>query len=202
MKKVVIDTDYFNFITHDLSDDSLFLEIIRELKYEPVMHEFVYKQELHEHSFVKCLVDKHIITIYDYDSLTKDQADATEYERLFKYAYFELNAKRFVDAMVIRDYRHEKENLGEIHSTILARLMGYDILMSNDGGAKSLAGKLSTLRSHIHVYNIEDTFTELITPEKSSIKWTKIKNVVKQLKNNGNKTDTEKYMRIRNKWVD
>ncbi len=202
MKKVVIDTDYFRVITQDYTNDELFLKVMQELEFEPVMHEFVYKQEMHENSFIKRLVDEQYITIYDYDLLTREQTDAIEYRRLFRLAYYELNGTHFSDDHSIKNYHHEKENLGEIHSTILAKLMNYDVLMSNDGGARTFIEKrINTGKNHISVYNIVDTFMKLISVETSSIKWPDIKNVMKQLRKNGNKTDEEKYQTIQKRWV-
>lgn len=201
MKNVVIDTDYFRFITNELKDDSVFLHIIKILDYKPVMHGFVYKEELHEHSFVKNMVDKGIITIYDIASLTKSIEDKNEYERLFLFAYQELNGYSFSTSQRIEGYHHEKENLGEIHSVILARLMKYDLFMSNDGGAKNfIINKLNNKRNYINVINIEETFTKMISKDNSDLKWSEIKTVVRRFKNSEYKSDKEKYERIKKFW--
>lgn len=202
MKKAVIDTDYFKFITKNLTEEGLFIKLMNELEYIPVMHEFVYKQELHEHSFVKKLVKDQIIMVYDFNSLMKDRESENEYNRIFKYAYYELNGRRYSSSMDIKDYHHEKENLGEIHSMILAKFMNYDMFMSNDGGAKFfIKTKINNGKFSIRVVNIEETFVDLLDTNKSSLKWSDIKRVVYQLKHNGNRADEAKYQRIKNTWA-
>lgn len=202
MKRVVIDTDYFKFITNDLTDAGYFLKLMEELMLEPVMHEFVYKQELHEHSLVKQLVKDQKLTVLYYENLMMDSKNCAEYERLFLYAYHEMNGVPYNRQNPIKEYRHGKENLGEIHSLILARLMNYDILMSNDGGAKTLAeNKLNRQSIIVHVINIEETFTKLISKENSSFTWTDVRKIISVWKSSGFRADKEKYERVRVCWV-
>lgn len=202
MKKVVLDTDYFRFITMDLTNESVFEEVMKQLEYKPVVHEFIYKQELHEHSFVKKLVANGVIEVLNFDDICKDDKDLREYERLFKFAYYEMNGRKFNSTTNVIDFHHSEENLGEIHSLILAKQLGYDILMSNDGGAKSFVdNKLNSKRTHISVINIEDTFTTLVNKDNSKIKWKDLKPIINQYKKNNNKTDDAKYDRIRKLWA-
>ena len=200
MIKVVVDTDYFRFITRDCSDSFLFLKIMEALECAPIMHEYVYKEELHEHSFVKKLVQDGYLTIVDYDSLTSDEENKNEYIRLFKFAYYEMNYKKF-EGNNIKEYRHEKENLGEIHSVILAKILGYSLMMSNDGDARTfIETKVNTSKNSIKVVNIELTFIEMITPNVSKLKWPDIKSYLTPLKNSESIKDRDKYNRIRNVW--
>lgn len=202
MKKVVIDTDFFKFITMDFKDEELFLKVMQELDYSPIMHEYVFTEELHEHSFAKKLVNNKHIEVKTYKAIIGSGSKEIEYKRLFKYSYHEMNGIEFDDSLKIEDYHHDKENLGEIHSIILAQLDNIDILMSNDGGAKNFVdNKLKTSRNTIKVINIERMFTELVTKDSSSLRWREIKKVVSQLKGT-NDADERKYSNIRKFWVD
>lgn len=202
MNKVVIDTDYFRFITNDLSDSTLFLNIMSELEYEPVMHEFVYKEELHEHSFVKKLVDEGCIEIINYDSLTYRENDKKDYQSLFYMSYNEMNGMAFDSKRQIKNYHKKEENLGEIHSAILARIKGYTLMLSNDGGAKTfIHTKLNTARNHIRVVNIVETFTELLSPDTSALKWSDIKGVLGKYKKSKFESDKAKYKQIHDLWL-
>lgn len=203
MKRVVVDTDYFNFITMNLKESGLFLKVMKELQYEPVMHEFVYTQELHENSFVKKLVDDGSLIRIGFDSLRNTPEKSNEYSRLFSYAYYEMNGKKFDNQAKIESYHHEKENLGEIHSAILAWFMDYDYLMSNDSGAKTfIESKLNTLKHSIHVIDIEETFTSCLNKESSTLKWSDLKNTMGQLKIDNHPKNLERLERIRKCWVD
>lgn len=202
MKYVVVDTDYFNFITNNLSNTDLFIKIMEVLDYTPVMHEFVYRQELHEHSKVKNLIENSKLEIYNYDSLTSSKKEKKEYDRIFRYSYKELNGKEFDNSKSVKEYHHEKENLGEIHSVIMAKLNGYDLMMSNDGPAKFfIENKLNSSKNQIHVVNIEKTFNLLISPDNGSIKWSDIKGVLSKYKNSVSAKDKDKYDRIHEIWV-
>ena len=98
-------------------------------------------------------------------------------------------------------YHHDKENLGEIHSIIMARMLGMEIFMSNDGGARTFVEqKISTKKSPLRVIDIETTFTELIVREASNLSWRDLKPIIAQLRRN--ETDQKQYERIRNLWVD
>lgn len=202
MKRVVIDTDYFKFITKDLTDDTFFLKLMQELDYEPVMHEYVYKEELHEHSLVKKLVSDGKLIVFSYNTLTVEKTDKKDYENLFYMAYLEMNGTKFISNRTINDYHHEKENLGEIHSVILAKILGYDLMMSNDGGAKTFVHtKLNTSKNRIRVINIEETFTELLSPNTSGITWSEIRTIMRPLDKSDFKTDKAKFQRVRDIWV-
>lgn len=91
------------------------------------MHEYVYKQELHENAFVKKLVEEDIIKIYEYYGFLIDKEKEEEYERGFRYAYKEMNGRDFSRKHQIREYHHDKEKLGEIHSAIMARMLKLDL---------------------------------------------------------------------------
>ena len=202
MRKVVVDTDYFKFITMDCTDEILFKAVIKELHILPIMHEYVYKQELHENAFVKKLVAEDVIQIYEYSSFLTNEERKEEYGRGFRYAYKEMNGRDFSRVHQIKEYHHEKENLGEIHSAIMARMLNLDMFMSNDGGARNLVEfKLNSRKHRIQVMNIEDTFRELSANENTSLSWNQIKNVIRQFKKNNTVTDDARYERIRELWV-
>jgi hypothetical protein len=202
MREVVIDTDYFRFITLDCTDKELFLEIMKELDIMPVMHEFVYRQELHAESFVKSLVENGDIKAICYSDFLKDKGKSEEYDKLAKYAYNVMNGWEFDDEREFKTYHHEKENLGEIHSITMARILKLDIFMSNDGGAKQFVeGRLNSRKHKIQVMNVEDTFKCILENADTNLNWSKIKNVVKQFKKNGTKTDQERYERIQSAWT-
>ena len=201
MKYVIIDTDFFRFITKDLKEDKLLINAMNELGYMPVLHEFVYKHELHEDPFIKNLIDRKLLMVLNYSLFKNDKRFISEYERLFKMAFYEMNGTKFDDNKKFTDYHHEKQNLGEIHSVVLARLQNMDIFMSNDKGAKFFVeNKLNTAKNKISVVDIEETFTKLITPSSNSIKWKDVRSIISIWKNS-NPTDEKKYKHIRQCWV-
>lgn len=200
MKNTVIDTDYFKFLTMDCKCEDVFFDVMQEIECQPVMHEYVYKHELMEHSFIKKLVENKKIIIYSYDSLMSTPEREYEYTRTFSFAYKDMNGRAFDESCDIKFYHHDKENLGEIHSVILAYMMNYDMLMSNDKGARRLVkDKLNTNKKNINVYDVEHTFIELIDKDNSLLKWKRIKPIVGQWKDK-NPTDNEKYNRVKNIW--
>lgn len=202
MREVVVDTDYFNFITLNCTDKDLFLVVMNEMQFFPVLHEYVYEEELHECSFVKNLVKDGNIKIIRYTDFLLNEKKMKEYKRLAEYGYEMMNGETFDNTKDIVCYHHEKENLGEIHSITLARMLKLDCFMSNDGGARSyVENHLNNNKSQIiTIYNIEDTFNYIHKNIQTSLNWGRIKNVIKQYKNSGLKANLERYERIRNVW--
>lgn len=66
-REVVIDADFFNKFTEKDTSGQLFIKIMDEIGVVPVMHKYVYLEELHGNILAKSLVGDGIIKIYDYN---------------------------------------------------------------------------------------------------------------------------------------
>lgn len=191
--KAVIDADFFNKITNDGTDTSLFKAVMDEFSFEPVMHLYVYDYELAANSAAHTLVNQGYITIEDESMFWA--TNAVSYQRLFLMLYRTMNGKQYSGVADVRAYHHSGENLGEIRSSLLALYNGYNYFMSDDQGAKYYITSSFSSRHPIKIMNLYDTFEEIGNRPGHSLKWKDIKGMLKQ------RLNTKKYEMIRNIWV-
>jgi hypothetical protein len=176
-REVVIDTDYFKKFTEKCPSGELFLRIMDEMNVSPVMHSYVYTEELMDNRTAIELVEKNEIKIYNYSNFI-DENNINDYEDKFKRAYKDFNFKEF--DRNIYEYRHDKESLGEIRSTLMAWYMNINIFMSDDREAELfVTGKLSNHRRKIIVYNVYDTLKEISLKSTKNIRWSDVKATAK-----------------------
>lgn len=108
---------------------------------------------------------------------------------------YDRNAKPF-KGKDIYTYHHEKENLGEIRTALMALYLNINLMMSDDFEAKQyISNRLSSKRHPIKVYNIYDTLLVLSDCKGRQLQWNNIKGLSKYLFSN------TKYASIREKWV-
>lgn len=178
-KYVVIDTDFFRKVTNDMKTEELFLRMMNELNVIPVMHEFVYSEELHKDFFVKKLKDTGNLIIFSFhDYLDSDNKD--DFEEKFTEAYKKFNFQAFAGEDIYK-YRKCKESLGEIHSSLMAWYMNMDMMMSDDGEAKQyVTVMLNSRKKKIQVLNVYDTLKYIGEMPNRNIKWKDIKGMANQ----------------------
>ena len=190
IREVVVDADFFRKVTENDKNGVLFLKIISELRRTPVMHRYVYDYELADSATAKKLVRAGSIKIYSESDYV---ADVGAYQMLFESVYQDMNYKQFVGDVL--QYHHQKENLGEIRSSIMAFYKGIDLFMSDDKAAKSyVTKKLSNSHHRIGVYSIYDTLVQIGQMGNGNIKWRDVKGMAKHA------LDEQGYEEIREIW--
>lgn len=189
-----IDADFFGKLTEKDKDGILFLKIMDELGVTPVMHQYVYEYELAYNSTAKKLKETGRIQIYDYTRFITPQNNEN-YIQNFKRAFLEFNYMGYDTRWDVFSYHHEKQNLGEIRTALMAFYMGIDLFMSDDGQAKEFTmNKLSSRKHRIVVYNLFDTLVEVHKLDNSNVKWMEIKGMAK------NVLSVNKYNRLNEIW--
>ncbi|MGD9678708.1 MAG: hypothetical protein AB7V16_10245 [Vulcanibacillus sp.] len=193
-REVVIDADFFNKFTEKDPSGVLFLMIMDEMNTMPVMHEYVYSDELMGNITTAGLVKMGHIKIYKYqDYINKN--NETDYKEKFRRAYKDFNYEDF--AGDVFTYRQCQQSLGEIRSTLMAWYMNIGIFMSDDGGAKQyIETKLNSAKRRINVYNVYDTLHQIALKDTRNVKWTDIKATAKS----SFEFSLDKYTEIRNLW--
>lgn len=188
----IIDCDFFNHITETSKDIKCFNDVISDLNIEPVMHEYVYNEELFSNKCAKDMVAEGLLKIEKFNEFIDDNNER-EYVRYLEEFYKYANGKsvQYVNCNY-RTYRKSKENLGEIHSICLALIKKYQLFLSDDYGAKSLNAIIEK-KSQIRVKNIYDVFADVaimknkITTKESFIKVMRFKghskDEIKNIKN-------------------
>lgn len=149
----VIDADFYIKMTKYAGDRGvLFLQLMKDLNVQPVMHTFVAKTELKNDSYIQDMLNTGQIEIRNYEDYLDTDADRQEYEKYFLNAYEEMNRFDFPDEEDIYTYHCEDEGLGEIRSIYMAKKLGYGYFMSDDGGARRLAKAFINKLTALNVY--------------------------------------------------
>lgn len=162
---VLIDADFCNMIAsgNDIVKDKAFVKsIFDSLGKVPVIHTFVYNEELLDNDAIKELVEESYIEIIDYDAFLTENWHKTQYVDDFVDYYGYMNSEA-IPAEFAEITRHRaKKNMGEIHSLILAHYLGIPVFMSNDSGAKQLArSRIDSSACHIDVKNVCEVFCDI-----------------------------------------
>lgn len=136
----VIDADFYIKMTEYACDHgNLFLQVMNDLGVQPVMHEYVINVELKDDIYIKKLKEDGCIEVRDYADYLGPGKSKDDYEDYFLTAYEQMNRWDFPEGEDIYTYHCEDESLGEIRSIYMARELGYEYFMSDDGGARRLA---------------------------------------------------------------
>lgn len=178
-KLVAIDTDFFLKLTEDGKNGELFIMIMQNLHIKPVMHQYVYEEELYCNPLAKEMFEIGELQVFAYEDYL-EEADRADYEAAFQAAYKYFNGDQFREN--VYTFKCKKRSLGEIRTILMAVYLGINAFMSDDGGAKAY------VKSHIHssrhplvVYNIYDTCCLLAGQEDQNIKWQELKGMAKRV---------------------
>ena len=162
---VVIDSDFGNMIAPEniIEKEKEFVRsIFNSLQKKPVVHIFVYEQELLTNKVIKELVAEQFIDVIDYNTFLPADIFKIQYAETFADFYNFMNGETIEKVFDVITKHHSKKNMGEIHSLILTHYMGIPIFMSNDNGAKNLAkSKINTKSFTIDIMNVCEVFCEI-----------------------------------------
>ena len=190
--RVVIDSDFCNMLTpgnNFYKEKVFFKSIFNSLGKKPVIHTFVYKQELLTNTVIKELVNEKFIEIIEYKDFLVEDWYKKQYTDDFVDFYDYMNSEKIAADFEQIKTHHAKKNMGEIHSLILAHYLAIPIFMSNDNGAKQLAQtKINSSAFTICVKNICDVFCDIKNNGSIKIDSKAVRSILKQ--RNG---WTEKY---------
>lgn len=150
----VIDADFYIKMTKYACDrGALFLQLLRDLGVQAVMHEYVAKTELKTDEYIQDFIDNGQIEVRKYEDYLISEQDKREYENYFIEAYERMNRFDFPEGEDIYEYACEDEGLGEIRSIYLAKKLGYHYFMSDDGGARRLAKSFWRRPEVLNIYD-------------------------------------------------
>jgi len=185
--RVVIDSDFCNMIApgKDINKEKIFFRsIFDSLQKKPIIHVFVFKQELLTNTAIKELEYENYIEVVDYKSFLPSDIFKTQYIETFADFYFFMNGESINNSFPDIITHRAKKNMGEIHSLILAHYMNIPIFMSNDNGAKNLAkSKINTQAFSIIVKNVCEVFCDIKLQGNSQIDKKVVRAILKKRKN-------------------
>ena len=162
MSKIVtiIDCDFFNHITESSKDIKNFEALIKDLNIQPIVHEYVYKEELFSNNCAKKMLECGLLKEEKFDDFINEK-NKNEYIRYFETFYKYANGMDIVyKKNNYKTYRKSGENLGEIHSLCLALIKVYPMFLSDDSGAKRLNASIEK-KSKIMIKNIYEVYEDI-----------------------------------------
>lgn len=184
--RVLMDSDFCNMIAsgNNIPKEKAFVKFIfNSLGKLPVIHTFVYSQELLTNGAIKELVGENYIEIIEYDAFLTEDWHKTKYIDDFVDYYDYMNSEAILAEFAEITRHRAKKNMGKIHSLILAHYLGIPVFMSNDSGAKQLArSRIDSSACHIDVKNVCDVFCDI--KRNGSVKLDKkaVRSILKQRK--------------------
>ena len=185
--RVVVDSDFCNMLApgKNIEKEKVFIRsIFNSLKKTPVVHIFVFEQELLTNKAVKELVKEGFVEVIDYNSFLPAEIFKTQYAETFADFYSFMNGEVIDGTFDAITKHHAKKNMGEIHSLILAQYMNIPIFMSNDNGAKSLAkSKINTQSFFVTVKNVCEVFCDIKLYGIMQIDKKSVRSILKERKN-------------------
>jgi len=185
--QVVIDSDFCNMTApgNDINKEKLFFRsIFDSLQKKPIIHVFVFSQELLTNIVVKELVSEKYIEVIDYESFLPSEIFKIQYAETFVDFYVFMNGESINNSFDEVIKHRAKKNMGEIHSLILAQYMNIPIFMSNDNGARNLAkSKINTQAFSITVKNVCEVFCDIKLHGNSQIDKKIVRAILKERNN-------------------
>lgn len=149
----VIDADFYIKMTKYACDrGALFLQLLKDLGVQAVMHKYVAETELKTDAYIQEFINSGQIELRDYEDYLVSEQDVAEYKEYFIDAYERMNRYDFPEDEDIYEYACEDEGLGEIRSIYMAKKLGYHYFMSDDGGARRLVKSLWRCPEVLNVY--------------------------------------------------
>ena len=178
MKKVLIDTCFINKFKDGtkLSDD--FALLMEEMMFSPVIHPYVYKNEMALFDFIRGAVEKNVISIASYEDFIQNDVVKLYYSNLFKDIYNE-----FVERLVrsgspkadktvfltaednVFEIRKSGSSIGDVHIIMMSLFMGIPIILSEDSDMDMIyqiaKNKIQSKKTALKVYRFSDIIDEL-----------------------------------------
>lgn len=196
----IIDNDFLQYLMRNqkkIDGVMLFQKMVKELNIRPIVHPYVYHQEMFSSGQAKLLVDAGHLKVIEYSDFLKDQQEKDHYNQMFCHMYKSMNGEavllKHTDALT---YREARANLGEIHSLLLAIFCGYDMFLSNDNGSKHIVDYVAPGKQ-IDVYNIMDIFKIIAVHRGSLISKEEFLTLTK-----GDVGRKKQILEIKNNWIE
>lgn len=171
MKKVIVDTDFLNHILKSNNGQKTLQAIIELNEFELLMNCWVYEREIKGiFTDIQNFVDEHV-TIINFTDFLKNEDEKNVYAFEFRELFYEMNNEKVsLGAQTCFTYKKAGENLGEIHSVIMARFMNIPLLLSDDYNAKEIAAKRINLEGYVlDVINSFDILCNTAKIDKNAI---------------------------------
>ena len=149
--EVIVDTCFLQKLSSEGKVIDNIKRVLAELEYIPVVHPYIYEQELSLHSYFVRLVEDGYIKVMGYDEFQKDAIDKQTYEAYYDVLYEEMrltleamNSPKQVEKLCLQKgqtiYNTHKQgsSMGDVHMILMASYLQMPILLTEDSDIEML----------------------------------------------------------------
>lgn len=175
--EALVDTCFLHKFSREGKNVELLRKILQNLDFQPVLHPYIWENELKMYSYIEALINEGWIRIASYEEFLFDEDDTELYIQQFKELYKHLGeyyrmtgSKKMVDALPdncdIFTYRKSKTSIGDVHIILMAAYSAIPVVFTEDGdipALKSIAKRrISNEFYQMEIYNALDALELII----------------------------------------
>ena len=175
--EALVDTCFLHKFSKEGKNIELMKEILQNLDFQPVIHPYIWKNELEMYSYTEKLKNEGLIRIASYEEFLFDEDDTELYTQQFRELYKHLGeyyettdsikrADDLPDNCDIFNYRRAETSIGDVHVILMAAYMDIPVIFTEDGdisALKSIAkNRISNESYQMEIYNALDALELII----------------------------------------
>ena len=142
--EALVDTCFLQKFSKEGKNFETLKRILESLDFQPVVHPYIWKNELEMYSYVDKLQKTGLIRIASYEEFLLDDDDKELYAQQFLELYVHLgeyyemtNSKKRVEALPencdIFNYRKAGTSIGDVHVILMAAYSQIPVIFTEDG---------------------------------------------------------------------
>lgn len=166
--EALVDTCFLQKFSKDGKNVGMLKKILENLDFRPVIHPYIWENELKIFSYMEKLKEEGWFRIASYDEFLLDDDDAELYKQQFSELYILLgeyyemiNSKKHVSALPdncdIFTFRKAESSIGDVHVILMASYSQIPVIFTEDGditALKSIAQrKIQTESYQMEIYD-------------------------------------------------
>lgn len=166
--EAIVDTCFLHKFSKEGKNVELLKKILQNLDFQPIIHPYIWKNELEMYSYIEKLKNDGMIRIASYEEFLLDEDDTELYTQQFKELYKHLGeyyemtgSKKRADALPdncdIFSYRKSGTSIGDVHVILMAAYSDIPVIFTEDGDIPALRSiakrKISNESYQMEIYN-------------------------------------------------
>ena len=175
--EALVDTCFLHKFSKEGKNIELLKEILQNLDFQPVIHPYIWKNELEMYSYTEKLKNEGLIRIASYEEFLFDEDDTELYAQQFRELYKHLGEYyKMTDSIKTTDdlpdncdiftYRKAETSIGDVHVILMAAYMDIPVIFTEDGDISALRSiaknRISNESYQMEIYNALDALELII----------------------------------------
>ena len=175
--EALVDTCFLQKFSKEGKNFETLKRILESLDFQPVVHPYIWKNELEMYSYVDKLQKTGLIRIASYEEFLLDDDDKELYAQQFLELYVHLgeyyemtNSKKRVEALPencdIFNYRKAGTSIGDVHVILMAAYSQIPVIFTEDGDISALKSiakrKINSDSYQMDIYNALQALEQII----------------------------------------